>query len=313
MILLTHYLDLDGIGSIILSKYAGIEYDKIIGLGYEVNDHEYLREHIDPTQLIVVSDYRVSSELLEIYQRDFSDYIVFDHHEASLEYNDESKIFVDMDKCGTRLFYENLISPTIKNKASDYLVTLIDTYDIWRKDSPLWQEALNLNRVLFSTANYAYPDGDFNRYKAFVDLQLEKLHKDFFRWTDYELDKINYQKMREAQAIDKAEELLKIREDSQGKKFGIWWGKNKISLVCNALLERHEELDYVIAINTYQPGSKEKVNGRISVRSKEGFNVCNLYNINGHQCAGGGTFTEEFIANLWGNRIKQIPYKRSEV
>jgi hypothetical protein len=314
MILLTHNVDLDGLGSVILSKFAHIEYDKILMSSYEENDYELLAPHGDKEQTLIATDYRVSQELFSFFSKDFKDFLAFDHHEETLQFKDDERVFVDITKCGTRLFYENFVVDEIKNKTSDYLVTLIDTYDMWRKESEHWEEANNLNRVLWSTMNYTVPDRDINKYNFFLNLQLEKLRRDEFRWTNYELDKISYAKMKEDQAFEKALSMLKIREDRKGRKFGIWWGRNKISQVCSRLMEEIEDLDYVISINTFQPrGKKDAVNGKVSVRANEksDFSVRDLVGIEGHKGAGGGEFSVPFLINLWNGYIMQIPYQRS--
>jgi len=313
MILLTHNVDLDGLGSVILSRFIGIEYDKILMSSYEKNDYELLAPYGDKDQMLISTDYRVSEKLYEFFNNEFKDFLVFDHHEESLQFKDDEKVFVDNTKCGTRLFYENFIVEDVKIQTSDYLVTLIDTYDMWRKESEHWEEANNLNRILWSTMNYAYPDKNINKFNFFINLQLEKLRRNNFKWTNYELDKIEYTKTKEEQAFQKGMEILKIRTDTKGKKFGIWWGRNKISLVCSRIMDEIEDLDYIIAINTFQSTGKDAINGKVSVRSKDDtkFNVRDLVGIDGHKAAGGGEFSIPFLINLWKGYIMQIPYQRS--
>lgn len=314
-ILYTHYCDLDGIAPIILSQYFELGIDKFVPAQYgkEKNENSefILSSYANKENDLIITDFGISQELYNYVKEHFRSYLIFDHHENSLLLpEDDSNIFVNMKQSGTLLFYkwiQNKINKRIPVIIDDF-VNIVNTYDTWQKDSSLWNEAENLNRVLWKCIDFYSPE-DWGKFQLFIDIQLQKLIQGGkWRWTTYEINLIQQGIEKEEREIKNALGNMKIRKDNKGHKFIMYHGSSKISQVCSKLLEKYEDVDYIININTYSGSMKKQVNGKVSLRSREGFDVTQLHNINGHKQAAGGEFKEKFLIDLWVGKIKNIPY-----
>jgi len=318
-ILLTHYIDLDGIAPIILSKYFELPIDQYIPViyGEEKNDDEkyIVEDYKGKDNIIFITDFSISVSFFNYIKCNFKNYFIFDHHEMSLELPSDDNIYVDISKSGTLLFYEWLIKDKKKTipEIVKHFVDLINIYDTWNKGSPLWEEAQNLNRVLWKCTDYEAKEKTWQKFMPFIHLQLSKFEKggDWY-WTDYEHNIIQEGIAKEQEELLNAEQNMKIRIDNRGNKFILYYGSSRVSIVCSKLLEKYDDIVYIININTFQGGNKKAVNGKVSVRAREGFDVNNLHNIHGHKQAGGGKFPELYLVKLWNGMIKQIPYVNNE-
>lgn len=314
MILLTHYVDLDGIAPIILSKHYGIEFEQIFMFPYEDKMEENIINTTTPymNQDVIVTDLNTNDRLYNHYSQ-FKSFKIYDHHLGTKDLSNKSNVIVDTNCCGTYLFYKEFDKFKILERTPivNHFVDLVNTYDMWKSDSELWDEAVNLNMVLWSSQDWNAPE-DWTRFKMFINFQLHKLKElNEWMWTPFEKDKINRGRFKLNESIKKAKENLTIRIDEEGRKFGIYFGSKQISLVCHDILST-SDLEYVVNINTYQKGIPEAVNGKISVRSKN-FDITRLRGINGHKLAGGGMYTDDFLTKLWNGDINNIPYKKERV
>ena len=312
MTLITHYIDLDGVSPIVLIKYAqdGLPIKNIYMVPYGENMNQRIKEKLTPhmSEELFVTDLNTPVELYDFYKK-FKDYYIFDHHIGTTEIMGKKNVFVDIAQCGTSLFYKWLTMIMTPTTPMDHYVNLVNTYDMWKSDSELWEEAVNLNMVLFASQNYNLPEEDWRRFQMFINIQLSKFDKEEWFWTPYEKDAIGKGRARLNNSIKKAKENMKIRTDSEGRKFALYFGKSQISLVCHDILTSFPELDYIININTYQPSSKESVNGKVSLRSRD-IDLTQFREVDGHKLAAGGSFTEDFLTKLWNGDINNIPYQK---
>lgn len=272
--------------------------------------------------VILVTDVSTSKEAWEFYCSLGRPVYIFDHHEISMSLMGEKDCFVDTKKAGTKLYAEWLIKETglVMNGAWTQFVSLVDVYDRYDDESELWEKAQHLNRIFWGTIKYFLAQDDAQRYETFSQIQLQKFSNPFFMFTAYEQTIIEKELRKEFDAYRVARLVLQQRTDSKGNKYAMWYGPSKISIVCYRLLQDFPDIDYVIAINTFNAekssGKREnKVNGKLSIRSRKtsDFDVTQLKNINGHKAAGGGQFDVDFVTKLWMNKNVHLEYLDSEM
>lgn len=219
----------------------------------------------------------------------------YDHHIAAEHLQDYEKMTFDLDKSGTRLFWEFYVKPRLQRfpPIVEEFVTLVDTYDIWRQESELWQTAKNLNSVLYGIRNYGETNF-FESYEPFFALMVNKFkHFPHWRETDQERRLIERSEQREQDVYNKARETMSLRVDSRGKTFGVFAVPSKISLVASRILSEEPELDYLVIVNTWGG-----VTGKLSFRSREKFNCNDLGAANGHDVAAGGEILPELAVEF---------------
>lgn len=305
--------DLDGSGFVVLLDYFQIPYDDILIEEYSFFDDDQKIDYaLSFKELIFIDfspDQRMADKLLEQKKQ----WKVFDHHEGEtrsfLKELPESNLYeinIDMEECGTSLFFKEFIAPNtrrIKPIVKEY-VNLIKTYDMWKQDDPLWEEALNLNRIFYRMRNY----NALVEYEAmipFLEAQIRKFqYRSFWTWTEKELQIIKSVKEREKKVYEEGKQTLHFRKDHRGKLFGVWDGPSKISLTCSAFLKEYPELDYIIAINTWGG-----LSGKMSFRSSRGFNCNEISVANGHDAAAGSQIDVDLIMEFINNKELCFAYK----
>ena len=191
-------------------------------------------------------------------------------------------------------------SPIVKR-----FVELVETYDLWKKDSKDWDEALDLNRVFWGLLNYG-AEG-YSKYNRAILHLLKKFayEKEFFFDPKEQLIIDNTIK-KEEDAFRIAKQRLQIRQDEKGINFGLTIIDKKVSIVASRILDE-TDIEYLIVINTY-----DKTWTKVSVRSKDSVNVTLLSGIKGHKQAGGGTFQARHLVALWKGQKKFLPYLKNE-
>lgn len=319
---ITH-TDLDGLGALILSHSLGlmvtplfIDYSDLYTEAEEGGSSggltetikERIRTVVDGCDEVLVTDISTSEEAFAFLLSLGKPVYVFDHHEISLALNGKENCFVDTMKSGTKLFAEWLVEKTglAMEGAWAQFVDLVDVYDRFEDTSELWEQAQDLNRVFWGSLKYFIPQDDFGRYTTFAQIQLQKFSQPRFIFTPKEQEIISAEVGKEAEAYRIARLVMRTRTDSRGRAYGLWHGSRKISIVCYKLLQDFPQLDYIIAINTFNVDKatgkmKREVNGKLSVRARKtsDFDVTQLRGIHGHKAAGGGQFDVAFVSKLW--------------
>jgi len=205
-LLISHQIDLDGLGSLILAKYYNLDIDQFYLVAYG-KDFTEDGEPTFPTgyKNIIVTDFSVEEKLYKYIVKNTESYKIFDHHESSKQWENDENCFIDMKKCGTKLFYEYITKGKRVPVKVKQMVDLIDVYDLWQLDSPLRSDAENLNRVLWQSISYNRKG--WHQYESFIDRQVFKL-KDSSN--DFYFD--DYEKILIQQAIEKEDIQLKLGE-----------------------------------------------------------------------------------------------------
>ncbi|MGD9679027.1 MAG: hypothetical protein AB7V16_11855 [Vulcanibacillus sp.] len=319
-ILISSHNDLDGVFPIILAK----RYSQQLGNpdlwmnGY--NDSDYNHDELQNYDVVIYPDFSPDEKCRKIIQDNNIICYVLDHHIAV--YDELTKWAKTYDKVfytfsetqsGTEIFYnwlkENFNIET--NQTIDEAVILVSTYDTWKKESPLWTEAQNLNRLLYKVLDYKTQG--LRKYNLFISIMNHKFDfEDHFYFNKIEMMKINQDIAKEDELfneiISKPGKTIKTRKDEQGRYFAVIKCNSKVSAICNRLLEKYKKLDYVIALNAF---NKEKPS--ISLRSKQHFNLLELERAKGHEGAAGieNASTEDH-ENIWSGNMFSIPYRMSE-
>jgi oligoribonuclease NrnB/cAMP/cGMP phosphodiesterase (DHH superfamily) len=307
------HCDLDGIAGKVLSKYFVQEFDDYIILDYNFErTDEVLKNRILEFDYIVFSDFCPPKEFIENLLSLNKVVYIYDHHDSSewiKEINHKNLVVVhDLNRCGTKIYYEEFIKPQFNRipKIVNDLVKLVDTYDLWKLNDPLWEEAQNLNRVLYKVIDW---NSDFqNQWESFIDLILRKLYNcNEWMWTDYEQKLIKIAIDKENKIYNESNNMLQKRVDEKGNKFGIFKASSKISIVCSRLLKEHLDLEYIICINTFKLAEQKEF--RLSVRSRE-FDCTQLEGVEGHKEAAALVLDKfDMFNDLLNGKINSIKYK----
>lgn len=304
------HVDLDGITPFIIDNLFGLTFNYNQTSNYD-EEREYDTLVKEDLLTVVYTDFTPSERCRKIIEEKNLDCIIFDHHESItkeiVDWNYPKKIYIyDVNKCGSRIYYEYLKeqNPSFKNDVMDTIITRVDNYDMWRKDSLTtkeWEDAQDLNRLMFTTCNWSKklePTG-VEMFRFFIDGMFYKCNNyDTFFYNKFESQKIIGDKNKEKELfleiINSGNKKMKTRKDNEGHYFVVIKLRSKVSAICSLLLEKYSKVDYIICINEFDPSNK-----RISFRSRE-LNVLEFEGVEGHELAGGvSNCTNEMCDKLW--------------
>lgn len=290
--LLVSHLDLDGHAGIAIARYFNekLNFTSMISDDYGVEEIPERWNYFKTFETIIFSDLSIPKEKAEEL-RSFGIHVEFyDHHSKADWLSEDEYSSFDLDRSGTKIFWQDYVIPRIKRYPPiiDEFVALVDTYDLWKNESELWEKAKNLNSVLMGMKNWDSND-NLESTIPFYDF-FERKVRSFPHWieTRQELEIIERSNKREEDMYLYAKNKMQIRVDGKGRLFGVFPIKSKISLVCSRILKEEENLDYVVAFNTWGG-----LNGKLSFRSKNGFNCNDIGVANGHDAAAGGAISVE--------------------
>lgn len=311
--LLISHIDLDGVTPFILQRVFAdkLPFDSVMMLNYDFEKDEATTKIIESYDRIVLVDLSSSEEYFLHLTRDLNKrVVVYDHHDSSMYLDNYRGCVHDNERCGSKIFFDEYMSPRVRRVSSAVarMIDLVDTYDRWQVDNPLWEEALSLNRVFNSFKNYDI-DG-LDSIEPFVKVQTRKLiENDDWMWTATETMAIERGREMEDVRFREAIASISIREDSHGMAFGVFSLPGKISIVCSRILRdpNFKFLDYVIVVNSYGG-----IKGNLSVRSAEGFDCTQLGPINGHLAAAGGEVSPESAKRLLSESTAMLRYKSDD-
>lgn len=278
-ILITH-VDLDGFGvNILQSLYRKyIPFDDILNKNYGFEDSQEIKDLITPDNDIIITDLSIPENVFIEWKKILHSIKIIDHHESSKYLDNYRGNIWSTELCGTALFWENYVKPILKKNnviisdKVEHFVRLVDCYDRWQDDSPLWEDATRLNKI-----NQIYKD-------KFVSHMVEKLST-IWEWSDEE--KAYYEKVEEEEnnLLSIVEKELVIKTDNYGDNFCLieMKDKSKVSMVCSKLLSKYKNIDYCIA---YYPSRNS-----LSFRTKnDHFDLTKLQGVFGHKAAAGGGY-----------------------
>jgi len=305
-ILISH-TDADGIGSVILTQYFNLPFDKIACYDYGFEEDAATIDGIARFDNIVVADLSLTPDLHEELLRRGKTVQVFDHHETSQWIAGKPGCVWGGKRCGTKIFFDEYVKP----RAGRYkpvvreFVDIVDAYDRWDLASPLRPMSENLQRVFVKTGDWSIDD-TLIRHDRFITYMLRKFQKDeHFTWNNVELMHIRQAKAAEDKAYEEALSMLQIRTDGKGRKFGVFSAWGKISMTCYRMLSvDNMDVEYLVCAQTFHGKW-----GKMSFRSREGeFDLTELAGVAGHKASAGASLTAEdakrFVAENMRFRYK---------
>jgi hypothetical protein len=302
MKILLNHADLDAVGILVINNYFNINFDRIYIINYEdIHDEDgnfILPEKypIQENDELVVTDLSLIPDFLN-YIKTAKSFIAFDHHDETGKLPPQENIIYDKHKSGSLLYFEYITQGKRVPYKLKQFIDLVNTYDTFNDESPLWEEAQNLNRLFYKI--YSYGLQPYDAVQKFITFQQKKFKNtlvESFYFSDYEKGKIAEVLKQEADIYIKAKKMIKVRKDNVGHNFGVLTLASKISITCFNLLKEYSGLSYIIVINSYKG-----INGKVSVRAQkhEEINVNYLTGIKGHEKAGGGQFPIDFLQDFW--------------
>lgn len=298
-ILISH-IDLDGMGPIILRELFNqyLHIDEVDCRDYGFESNTTLLEHYKTFDKILFTDISVPQEVAEELSKT-SEVVFMDHHLPARWLENRPGSFYSEDECGTSLFWNHYVKPRIRryNPVVDRVVELIDTYDCWKDTSPLWDDAVSLNYVMYSSRFHVYGDKTpLAECSRFVDHMVRKIRENTtgtWEWDDGEQEIIELQKCRLGSLYTRCMDNIDVREDSAGRVFGVIQASSKISLVCSMILKNNPAFDYLVCVNSFNG-----VNGKISYRTRDRFDLNTIGMAHGHASAAAGTVTPDLALRL---------------
>lgn len=288
-LLISHVADIDGVSPVILMKLCNIDFD------YELKDidelEEYLRELLD-TDLsiysnIYITDLTVPESIYEkinnsVYKDKFK---VFDHHKTHMYASNFDYVTIDINECGTTLFYKYLKTKYKFKKSVDEYTDHVKNLDIW-----LWVEK---NDILAKELGDLFDIYGIDRY---INEMVKKLKKNHFKLDKLEKTILDIEQNKIDRYISKKEENMIIL-NYENYKAGLVFCEKYKSEMGNRLSVNHPELDFIIMIN---------LSGGISFRTDKDIDISIIaqkLNGGGHKKACGAPIPEilkkEFINKLF--------------
>lgn len=323
------HCDADGLIPFVLDKFFNINYAKSISTNYSEDlELEFVQSGL--YENIVYTDFTPSEIVRNAIKEKYMNVIIFDHHIAVKEeikqfvkeYGEDKVTYVfDNERCGTKIYYDYLMENGYKSKTNDVvekIVNLTDTYDLYKQDSELWSDADKLNRLLYSSGKYYIKDDRLKCFEVFIDSMLWKMQNmTEFKFVAWELEKIQKDINKENEIFEnlvhEASSKISTRKDNHNNYFAVINCNSKISAICNRLLAKYKKLTYVICINDY-----DKENPKISLRSRDGFDLLQLNYAKGHEQACGISDSEivpktmkEFTEDLKSKKLYELGYKEN--
>jgi len=311
--LLNVHTDLDGLGCWMVLDYFNIYYDEVLLCDYNRFEDEKEYNNLLNFDKIIMTDYSVSAEIVEKLLKENKEVLIIDHHlndqtELLQKIKNENFEYVfDNTKSGTMLCYDYFKPKNVRLKKTMFqFVELVDTYDLFKKEHPLWEEAQNMNRVLYGCLSWN-ADTVEEKYMFIKDYWFNKINKfnEWF-WSEFEQKKIKSAIDKENKQFNESKACFKKFVDDKGIPFGVTVAKSKVSIVATRLLEEFKDIKYIAMINNYS-GQWDKISLRS--RTSEEFDCNSFEECKGHDCAAGGEVKPIFAANLYKG-VQNLTYKK---
>jgi oligoribonuclease NrnB/cAMP/cGMP phosphodiesterase (DHH superfamily) len=299
--LLSHS-DADGLGSVILSKYFNLPFDKIICFDYGFEDEATAVQILYDSENIVVADLALTTALHDDLLAKGKSVQVFDHHETSQWITQRPGCVWDDKRSGTKIFFDEYVKPRVGRyrPVVREFVDLTDVYDRWDLASPLRPLSEDLQRVFVKYGNWDLDDA-LIRHDRYIMAMLRKLQKDTnFSWNNVELMYIRDAKASEDRSYNDALAMLQIRMDNKGHRFGVFSAWGKISMTCHRMLNvNNMDIDYLVVAQTFHGKW-----GTMSLRSRDGkFDLMELAGVAGHKASAGATLSPEDAQRFTGENL----------
>lgn len=303
MKLFTH-TDLDGVGCVVLARFAFDKFDYEMCNYDDINEkvNKWLDTEIDKTELCCITDISVNEETAERLNKR-GNVILLDHHATALWLNDKydwATVKIENDDgiktCGTELFYNFIIDymdeiETFINWDYDF-VQLVRNYDTWQ-----WTEIgdKGLNSKKLNDLYYIYGADQFISWCWEQSVE----HSNHVEFDNISNKLLEYkQKEIDDYIAEKEKQLQYINID--GYNAGLVFAEKYTSQLGNTICNLHPEIDFVAIIDMSDNTIGYRTN-RDDIHL--GMDIAKKRNGGGHAKAAGSKFDEnlinEFIKNLF--------------
>lgn len=241
--------------------------------------------------------------------------IIADHHETGrIILGDLPNYYFTTEKCGTKIFFDTIMEKKRRSNIIQEFVHLTDIYDRYITDHEDWNKAKGLNHVLYGMVNWIDKSlTDTEKHKKFVETNLQKFNNypnNNYFFTPYEKTLIEKANKKEMDNYLEAKKNLRIRKDDSGNNYGYTECSSKVSLVSHRLLtDLKDKVDYLVMHGTWLEKVKHDYNGKVSLRSKAGFDVrpiAEKHGGGGHPQASGVDLSLEVFNQLKIGKIHLI-------
>lgn len=288
-LLISHLADIDGVSPVILMKLCKLDFD------YELKDinelEEYLSELLD-TDLsiynnIYITDLTVPESIYErINNSEYKNkFKVFDHHKTHMYACDYDYVTIDINECGTTLFYKYLKTKYKFKKSVDEYTDHVKNLDIW-----LW---VSKDDIVAKQLGDLFDIFGIDRY---INEMVKKLKYNRFKLSKLEKTILEIEQDKIDRYISKKEENMVIL-NYENYKAGLVFCEKYKSEMGNRLSVNYPELDFIIMIN---------LSGGISFRTDKDIDLSEIavkLNGGGHKKACGAPIPnelkDEFIKGLF--------------
>lgn len=301
--------DLDGVGSRIIYHYY---IESITSCSFITNSakrdmSEFNYDYCNKSDIILFVDIAPTVELYKELIELNKEVIICDHHQTSyIELQElqisESNYIYSTEDCGCMILFKQCTHGRRVQKCSFQFTELVNTYDTWQQNSFLWKDAYKLHNILWEGVNWFTEQSDTERYNAFIERQLIKFNKGkSFYFTEYENSLNEKALAKEKTNLNQARKTLSIRKDNSYNTYGYFECNSKLSIIATTLLKEYDNLDYICGYSTYLTNVKGEQSFKVSLRSREGFDVSIIaqkYGGGGHVNASGVDLPEEVFLKL---------------
>lgn len=216
VLLFTHGSDIDGMGSIILSKLAFQNVDYFFcetsTIDQIISDNTS-KEKIKKYDLIFVTDLCPSNETIErIHKREDlqNKFVVLDHHQSNYNrtpHYDFVNVILSIKNrmtCATELFYEYILCHQYLEKKSSIrkyveFTRLEDTWE-WKKEGI--EDAHNLTHIFNHLGRDEYIEYVVKKLESCKTFKLNQKDKSIIEFMKYQIDKNVHKYLKEYREIE---------------------------------------------------------------------------------------------------------------
>jgi oligoribonuclease NrnB/cAMP/cGMP phosphodiesterase (DHH superfamily) len=182
----------------------------------------------------------------------------------------------------------------------DEVVTLVDTYDMWKYKDPLFKDASRLSLVCQATKD-RYQKEKYKQSEYFIYSYVKKIKNfDKFKFLPWEMTKITQEENKQKEVYDKSRKKLKYRVDNQGETYIYCEMPSKISPVAFRLLLENKKVSYIAVYSTYR-----KDDNKISLRALEHdvSKIAEKWGGGGHKLAAGATLSSSDLYKFTSGKL----------
>lgn len=292
-LIISHVKDVDGVTPVILMNLWNKNYDcKLLDV-HEMFDYltELLTTDLSIYEHIYVVDLTIPQEIYPLIEQSEyrSKFLVFDHHETHEYARVYPYVTLNIEECGTTLFYQYIQSQGFITHSG------LEEYIKAVKDLDLWTFEKN-NNLLSPKLSSLFELLGEKRYIQEMTLLLQKATKTF-TFTDFQEQLLVLEEENKKRYIDKREERMIRGILPNSVRVGMVYAEKYRSEIGNELLKRHLDLDVIIIVN---------MNGGISLRSRsvDVSKIAYHYGGGGHVLAAGIGISEEVKREVFQRLLK---------